>query len=179
MDTLAKNPEYRKITVGGVEMDLEDNSFVQFRPNPISSPWSAKPKASPSDTLTGAFSPIDDRWIESQNAFYSRKVPEEFSGAEDDLLMRSIIKKWALEGNDNGVPSGKFYVTRAIFDNISNDVVKQHLKYRGPHRQNFLKERCPKIWSHFDVNKKGYLSVNEVPQMLRMLLGEVELNNAL
>jgi hypothetical protein len=39
--------------------------------------------------------------------------------------------------------------------------------------------KLPLIWDHVDLLKKGFILVEEAPQFLRYLLGEVEVNNAL
>jgi len=42
-----------------------------------------------------------------------------------------------------------------------------------------LDDRLSKIIDHVDLLKNGYLAVEEVPAALKMLLGEVEINNGL
>ena len=43
----------------------------------------------------------------------------------------------------------------------------------------YLDEHIPNIFKHFDNNNKGYIIVEEAPQALHMLLGEVEIGNGL
>ena len=42
-----------------------------------------------------------------------REVPERYSGDKDDLLMRSLIDKYSVEGNTGGKPNGHFFLTKA------------------------------------------------------------------
>lgn len=54
--------------------------------------------------MNGGFIKADDG-----TEYYTRKIPEHFSGNgdHDDLLMRSLITKYAIEGRaKNGKPSG-------------------------------------------------------------------------
>jgi len=45
---------------------------------------------------------------------YHREIPEIWDSSDrDDLLMRSIIEKYAIEGKgEDGNPTGHFYLTR-------------------------------------------------------------------
>jgi hypothetical protein len=38
--------------------------------------------------------------------YYKKKIPEHFSKDSDDLLVRSLITKYAVEGRVNGKPNG-------------------------------------------------------------------------
>jgi len=40
--------------------------------------------------------------------YYKKKIPEHFSKDSDDLLVRSLITKYAVEGRVNGKPNGFF-----------------------------------------------------------------------
>jgi len=138
------------------------------------SPWAAKPESAPPATkITGAFSP-QENWI-----VYDRKVPDLYTGAGDDKLMESLIKKYAVEGNKNGVPNGEFYITKNGLDNVAKEVIGTHLNMKGDELDAYAKSRVPKLWSHFDVLNEGFLDVAKVPSLLKMLVGEVEVNNAL
>jgi hypothetical protein len=75
-----------------------------FRPLPGTAPWSIKPAQIPYSPLNGAYVTADDG-----TEYYQRKVPEHFSGNgdHDDLLMKSLITKYSVEGRTkNGKPSG-------------------------------------------------------------------------
>jgi len=93
--------------------------------------------------------------------------------------MRSLISKYALEGQTAGKPNGNFYLNRKGFDEVAKEVVKTHLGRVGARNRKWRNERVPAIWKQFDNNGRGYLTVDEVPQALRMLLGEVELQYGL
>lgn len=93
--------------------------------------------------------------------------------------MESLIKKYAVEGNKNGVPNGEFYITKNGLDNVAKEVIGTHLNMKGDELDAYAKSRVPKLWSHFDVLNEGFLDVAKVPSLLKMLVGEVEVNNAL
>lgn len=102
--------------------------------------------------------------------------------AEDksDLLMRSLIENYALEGRgDDGKPTGKFYMDYKGMYKVGEEVVRSHFGYTEDQNRRFLIDRLSKIIDHVDVLKKGYLAVEEVPAALKTLLGEVEINNEL
>ena len=50
---------------------------------------------------------------------------------------------------------------------------------KGAELDAYASSRVPKLWSHFDVLNEGFLDVAKVPSLLKMLVGEVETNNAL
>lgn len=161
--------------LGGISsLKLESHHHHKYRPNTILSPWAAKPEAAPPATkITGAFRPQED-WI-----VYDRKVPDHWAGAGDDKLMESLIKKYAVEGNTHGAPNGEFYLTRNGVDSVAREVVSTHLSLSGEELDSFLNTRVPKVWAHFDVLNEGFLDVAKVPSLLRMLVGEVNINNNL
>jgi len=75
-------------------------ALAQFRPNPVSSPWSAPPAApGPSGKIAGAFTKQDH-----DTEFYDRVVPTQFAGDTGgvDTLMRSLITNYSLEGKTDG-----------------------------------------------------------------------------
>ena len=69
-----------------------------FRPNPVSSPWSAPPAAPGSQSkIAGAFTKHDH-----DTEFYDRVVPTNFAAGSDDQLMNSLINNYSLEGKTDG-----------------------------------------------------------------------------
>ena len=51
-------------------------------------------------------------------------MPERFSDSKDDLLMRSLIRTYAIEGRAaNGKPTGKFYLDFNGVRGVSKEVV--------------------------------------------------------
>ena len=114
---------------------------------------------------------------ESGSSYYERVVPEKY----DDLLMRSVISTYAVEGKgDDGNPNGKFFITRSDMNSLVDEVLTNNMGFTDAQKkQLYADERVPKLWEHFDMFAKGYLPVDEVPQFLRLLLGEVEVSNSL
>ena len=140
-----------------------------FRPNAVQSPWSAKPAPAAKTEVSGAFT-FDDHGAD----YYSRSVPDRFSGEGDDRLMNSLISRYSLEGNVGGKPNGHFYLNKEGALAVSKEVVNTHLGMNGKKREQYIAPRFNQIWSHFDVNSDGFLEVERMPQFLRMLVGEVE-----
>ena len=93
------------------------NNELNFRPNPVQSPWAAKPKDPDTNDITGGYTAHDHG-----SAYYTREVPDRFSGEEDDRLMWSLISKYTIEGNDGG-PNGKFWLTLKGAEAIGKEVV--------------------------------------------------------
>lgn len=60
---------------------------------------------------------------------YERVVPETWDSTDkDDLLMRSVIKTYALEGRgEDDKPTGKFYLRLQDFYKVGEEVVATHL----------------------------------------------------
>jgi hypothetical protein len=72
-----------------------------FRPNPKLQPWAAKPVPESNDPLANPYTNYDDGSV-----YYKKKIPAHFSRDSDDLLVRSLITKYAVEGRVNGKPNG-------------------------------------------------------------------------
>ena len=146
----------------------------EFRPNPAQAPWSVKPDPAATTALTGAYRLQDDG-----SDFYSRVTPAHFAAGSDDLLMRSLIQNYALEGKAANSPPGQFYLDKNGVAAAAEEVVRTHLGYTGEKKANFISTNLARCWKHFDVLNKGYLLVEEAPQFLKSFLGEVEINNNL
>jgi len=75
--------------------------------------------------------------------YYKRVIPINFSADKDDLLMRSVISNYAIEGQlaDGSGPNGEFYLTRAAGEQIASAIVEQHFHFTGEKNTNFVKER--------------------------------------
>jgi len=54
-------------------------------------------------------------------------VPDLYTAPGDDKLMESLIKTYAVEGNNGGVPNGQFYMTRTGLDAVAKEVIGTHL----------------------------------------------------
>jgi hypothetical protein len=71
-------------------------------------PWSGyQAPVGATSKITGAFTKRDH-----DSEFYNREIPSRFSSGKDDLLMRNLIKNYALEGKTDGKPNGHFYLTK-------------------------------------------------------------------
>jgi len=87
--------------------DIDETVNIQFRPDPVKSPWSATPVAGPTGKIVGAYTKQDH-----VTEYYDRVVPSNFARGTDDLLMRSLITTYALEGKTDGKPNQHFYLTK-------------------------------------------------------------------
>lgn len=114
-----------------------------------------------------------------QYDYYNKVIPSHFSKEGDDGLMRSLIDKYSVEGKTDGKPNGHFYITRGDLKDASSEVITAHLGFTGAQKDKYLNEREAEMWNHFDVNGNGFLESTEVPQYMRMLVGNVEATNGL
>lgn len=136
-------------------------SDVKFRPSPSQAPWSVAPADAPKNDITGAFTVG-----ESGSAYYTRVVPDKYGSSDrDDLLMRSVISTYAVEGRgDDGHANGKFFITRSDMNSLVDEALTNNMGFDdAAKRQVYAEARVPKIWEHFDMFGKGYLPVEEVP----------------
>lgn len=95
-------------------LGLVSVNAIQYRPDAKQSPWAA-PAADP---VFPGF-----RLPDSGSVFYDRKVPNNFSAEGDDRLMNSLISKYSIEGNDEGKPSGHFYLDWTAASDVAKEVV--------------------------------------------------------
>ena len=94
--------------------------------------------------------------------------------------MRSVISSYALEGRgDDGHPTGKFYLDLGALYAVGEEVVRTHIGYTGAQNKAYLDEHVPQIFHKLDVNNQGFIVAEKAPVALRMLLGEVEIENGL
>ena len=70
--------------------------------------------------------------------YYDRVVPSNFAEGTDDLLMRSLITNYALEGKTDGEPNGHFYLTKSGIEAVSREVVGTHFGWSGDKRNKFV-----------------------------------------
>jgi hypothetical protein len=92
--------------------------------------------------------------------------------------MRSLIKTYAIENRDKaGNPSGDFILDRKGAQKVAEEVVGTHFQFTGDAKFDFLKSKFPALWKHYDVNDQGFLVVSKMPQFLKQLIGDVEVNN--
>jgi len=135
---------------------VQTRSNMKFRPFPEQSPWAASPTPGATNDITGAYTIHDDG-----SDYYSRKVPEVFDSSDrDDLLMRSVISNYAVEGKSDGGPNGKFFITRSDMNSLADEVLSNNMGFTdSAKKQAYAEEHVPKIWKHFDVFGNGYLPV--------------------
>jgi len=79
---------------------VQTDEYMRFRPSAFQAPWSVKPKDRPKRSLI-----YDPFYVFDSGShgieYYERILPDQFdSTGKDDLLMRSIIEKYAIEGKD-------------------------------------------------------------------------------
>ena len=149
---------------------------IKFRPDPSRQPWADKTPPAPTNEITGAFAAHEDG-----NGYYDRVMPDRFEGeSSTDTMIRGMISRWALEGKGaDGNPNGMFYCTRACADKLGEEVVNTHLGYTGAKNKAFRDKFLNKAWEKADELNKGFLTVDEMPTVMKAMLGEVELNNNL
>jgi len=155
----------------GLQVQLDEDMAKSWRPDPRLSPFAAKPEAPPPATkITGGYSAD----YEAHHLNYEREVPDKY---KDDLLMNSLVSKFAIEGkNADGSKNGHFFMTQAKTEEVCKEVVETHLHMTGGERDSYVAERFAKLWPHYDVNGEGFVEVERVPPLLRSLVGEVEAN---
>lgn len=102
---------------------------MRYRPSPEQAPWSIKLKDRPKRSL------IHDPYyvFDSGSGYYEREVPELYNSTDkDDLLMRSIIEKYAIEGKgDDGNPTGHFYLTKTDLEPLIDEVMQNNMGMTG------------------------------------------------
>jgi len=105
---------------------------------------------------------------------YERVPPAHFSGDGDDLFMKSMIMKYAMEGKTEeekdckdcepeGTPNGEFFMDEAATRAASAEVLGSHKGLSGADLKDYMKTYFPRTWAHFDVNKTGVLGVEVMP----------------
>ena len=149
-------------------------SAIRFRPNAFQQPWSAKAPDAPDGILDTGY------LVEDKGAiFYDRVTPDNFSADSDDLLMRSLIQKYSIEGRSDDLPDGNFVLSRDGATQAATEVVGTHFGWSGTQRDNYVKQRMNEFWSSHDVLDQGWIPVAKGAVLLKQILGEVEINNRL
>ena len=107
---------------------------------------------------------------------YERVIPARFSADSDDLFMRSMITKYAMEGaydkEEGGGPNGVFYMTKAITKAAASEVLATHKGLKGAALSAYLAAYFDKAWSHFDVNQTGQIAVYRSAEFMRFLASD-------
>ena len=149
----------------------------EFRPNPIASPWAAKPVEVPAPTVLGeGFRPD----YEKDHLDYTREIPEHFSEGSDDQLMNNMLNNYAIEGRGaDGEKTGKYYMDRSSTSQVAREVVSTHMGYKGEKLDNYVSSKMGEIWPLYDDQNKGYIEADRAPVVLRRVVGDVEIANGL
>jgi hypothetical protein len=101
---------------------------------------------------------------------YTRVIPARFSGDDDDLLVRSVLKNYALEGETKeGLPDGTFWMDKALTMQLSREVLATHKGLHGKNLDSYLATYFDKAWNHVDVNRTGYVEAVKMPVFERFL----------
>merc|ERR1711935_515741 len=114
---------------------------------------------------------------------YERVVTSHFSADSDDIFMRSMIKKYAVEERTDsetlddgtkigGEPTGKFWMTKSTTLGAAKEVLNTHKGLSGAALASYLDTYFDKAWAHFDVNKGGDIEVIKMPQFMRFLASD-------
>merc|ERR1711934_952116 len=119
----------------------------------------------------------------AEDGKYERVVTPHFSADSDDIFMRSMISKYAVEERTDhdvlddgtkvgGEPTGKFWMTQATTLNASKEVLHTHKGLSGQALADYLDTYFAKAWAHFDVNQSGQIEVIKSPQFMRFLASD-------
>merc|ERR1712086_417627 len=106
---------------------------------------------------------------------YERKIPAHFGGDGDDLFMRSVLTKYALEGKDgdnDDAPTGAFSLDETQAKALATEVLGTHKGLSGANLKNYMDTYWAKSWGHFDVNKSGSIEAIKAPQLMRFLASD-------
>merc|ERR1711934_1298404 len=104
---------------------------------------------------------------------YERVPPPNFAADGDDLFMRSMIMKYAMEEKDgDGAPSGAFFMNEASTRAAAGEILGTHKGLKGGDLKEYLKTYFPRTWAHFDVNKSGFIGVEVMPQFVRFIASD-------
>merc|ERR1712151_30643 len=111
--------------------------------------------------------------VKDEEEGYHRAMPSWFSGDDDDLFMRSMIKTYALEGkNKDGSPNGNFVMDEATTRAAATEVLGTHKGIKGDAAKKYLDTYFPRTFAHFDVTKGGKIEVIKMPQFMRFLASD-------
>merc|ERR1712070_868450 len=109
------------------------------------------------------------------------RIPKHFSADSDDLFMRSMITKYAVEGETEedkkagikaGDPTGVFTMDETAMKAAAYEVLDTHKGITGSAADQYLATYFAKAWGHFDVNKSGSIPVVRTPEFMRFLCSD-------
>ena len=147
---------------------------IKFRPNPVQSPWAAKPEEEKKTKISDGFS------AHKEYFGYERTVPAMYDTEADDRLMHSLIKNYATEGKGiDGKGNGKFYLTKPDAMLVASEVAHTHLGLSGDTLKNFVDTTGAKAFETVDNLNEGFIDIVKGPVFLRYVTDEVEVSNGL
>ena len=122
----------------------------------------------------------------AEDGKYERVIPGNFKNDKDDLFMRSMITKYAVEERTDheiledgtkigGEPTGKFWMNQATTLAAAKEVLATHKGLKGDMLSAYLDTYFAKAWAHFDVNQTGEIEVIKMPQFMRFLASDQQL----
>ena len=111
---------------------------------------------------------------------YVRQIPARFQTDDDDIFMRSMYMKYAIEEKTpqtsetdlGGLPTGKFWLDKAGARAAAAEVLATHKGLTGEALSSYLNTYFDKAWNHFDVNQIGRFEVSKASQFMRFLASD-------
>merc|ERR1712022_86649 len=137
--------------------------------------------------LSGDPTPAYNAWESvkdgAKDGKYERVVTSHFSADSDDIFMRSMITKYAVEARTDtetlddgtkvgGEPTGAFWMTEGNTLAASKEVLNTHKGLSSDALAAYLDTYFAKAWAHFDVNQSGKIEVIKMPQFMRFLASD-------
>ena len=146
-----------------------------------------------SHKLTQSFTPIKkvnapyDAWNSvdggAKDGLYERVITPQFATSDDDIFMRSMIKKYAVEEREDtftlddgrkvgGEPTGNFWMTQSTALNAAKEVLKTHKGLSGEALDAYCDTYFQRAWDHYDPTGEGQIEVIKMPQFMRLLAAD-------
>merc|ERR1719487_52253 len=104
---------------------------------------------------------------------YERVIPKYVEDC-DDLFMKSVMEKYALEGKDEDTekPTGVFTLDETQAKALAQEVLGTHKGLSGAAFKSYMDTYWAKAWGHFDVNKSGAIPATQAPMLMRFLASD-------
>merc|ERR1719503_36946 len=112
----------------------------------------------------------------AEDGKYERVITPNFSADDDDIFMRSMIKKYAVEKRtdheelDDGTKVGGEPKGTSLA--AAKEVLNTHKGLSGDALASYIDTYFDKAWAHFDVNKDGSIEVIKMPQFMRFICSD-------
>ena len=119
----------------------------------------------------------------SKDGLYERVLTPQFSTSSDDIFMRSMIQKYAVEEREDsfiladgkkvgGEPTGNFWMTQSTAMKAAKEVLKTHKGLSGETLDAYLDTYFQRAWDHYDPIGAGQIEVIKMPQFMRLLASD-------